>query len=95
MTPGLDRDTVFGALTRPQMFAGVTYSFFIANAVLTVEAFLITRSFLALLLAPVLHVIGSIACIREPRIFDIWLVRLSRCPRVRNARFWGCNSYTP
>jgi type IV secretion system protein VirB3 len=95
MSPGLDRDVVFGALTRPQMFAGVTYSYFILNAVVTVEAFLITRSFLALLIAPVLHVIGYLACLREPRIFDIWLVRLSRCPPVRNARFWGCNSYAP
>ena len=33
---GLERDTLFVALTRPQMFAGVTYSYFIANAVIAV-----------------------------------------------------------
>ena len=38
---GLERDTLFVALTRPQMFAGVTYSFFIANAVIATELFLI------------------------------------------------------
>ena len=27
MAAQLDRDPVFGALTRPQMFAGVTYSY--------------------------------------------------------------------
>ncbi|WP_370468674.1 VirB3 family type IV secretion system protein, partial [Pseudomonas canadensis] len=32
---------MFGALTRPQMFAGVTYSFFVLNAVITMEAFLL------------------------------------------------------
>jgi type IV secretion system protein VirB4 len=41
----LERDLVFGALTRPQMFAGVTYSYFVLNAVITVELFLITKSF--------------------------------------------------
>ena len=41
---GLERDTLFVALTRPQMFAGVTYSYFIANAVIATELFLIFRS---------------------------------------------------
>ena len=91
----LDRDPVFTALTRPQMFAGVTYSFFVLNAVLTIELFLITHAFLALLIAPALHVAGYLGCLREPRIFDLWLVKLSRCPRVKNARFWRCNSYSP
>ena len=35
------RDTVFVALTRPQMFAGVTYSYFIINAIVSAEIFLI------------------------------------------------------
>ena len=45
---GLERDTLFVALTRPQMFAGVTYSFFIANAVVASELFLIFRTLWAL-----------------------------------------------
>ena len=48
---GLERDTLFVALTRPQMFAGVTYSFFIANAVIATELFLIFRSVWVLLAA--------------------------------------------
>jgi type IV secretion system protein VirB3 len=90
----LQQDPVFGALTRPQMFAGVTYSYFVLNAVVTIEAFLITRSFWTLLLALALHVAGALGCLREPRFFDLWLTRLSRCPPVRNARFWRCNSYS-
>ena len=54
---------------------------------------LIFRSAWALALALVVHGIGWVACLREPRIFDLWLVRASRCPRVRNYRFWRCNSY--
>lgn len=91
----LVRTPMFHALTRPQMFAGVTYSFFVVNAILTIEAFLIFRSFWVLLLAPALHVAGYLGCLREPRFFDLWLTRLARCPRVPNYAFWRCNSYAP
>ena len=91
----LDRDPVFGALTRPQMFAGVTYGYFVLNAIVTVEVFLLTKSFWSLGLALLLHVIGYLGCLREPRFFDLWQVKVSRCPRVRNAGFWRCNSYSP
>lgn len=91
----LIKSTVFKALTQPQMFAGVTYSYFIINAVVTTEAFLITRSFWAFAVAAVLHVIGYLACLREPRVFDLWLIKVSKCPRIRNHRHWRCNSYHP
>lgn len=91
----LERDVVFGALTRPQMFAGVTYGFFVLNAVVTTEIFLITKSPWALLAALVGHLIGYLACLKEPRIFDLWLTRISRNPRTRNWQAWRCNSYRP
>ena len=91
----LNRTPVFRALTQPQMFAGVTFSFFIINGVITTEAFLITRSFWAFAVALVVHAIGYLACLREPRIFDLWLTKVSRCPRVKNWRRWRCNSYAP
>ncbi|MBC7666872.1 type IV secretion system protein VirB3 [Caulobacter sp. DWR2-3-1b2] len=90
----LEREPVFGALTRPQMFAGVTYSYFVLNAVVTMELFLITKSFWVLLAALVIHAIGYVGCLKEPRFFDLWLIKLSRCPRVRNHAFWRCNSYS-
>ncbi|HVQ08884.1 MAG TPA: VirB3 family type IV secretion system protein [Allosphingosinicella sp.] len=92
---GLERDTLFVALTRPQMFAGVTYSFFIANAVLATELFLIFKSIWVLAAALVVHVVGVLLCLREPRFFDLWLTRVGRCPRVKNFAIWRCNSYRP
>jgi len=89
----LDRDALFVALARPQMFAGVTYSFFVLNAVVTTEVFLLSRSVWVLVLALAVHAGGWIACRYEPRIFDIMLKRSVHCPRVRNHRFWRCNSY--
>lgn len=91
----LTRYPVHRALTRPQMFAGVTYSFFVINAAVTTEAFLISKSFLALPVALIIHGIGYLACLREPRVFDLWITKVSRCPRVRNFQRWGCNSYAP
>ncbi|WP_264592603.1 type IV secretion system protein VirB3 [Sphingobium sp. B1D7B] len=92
---GIERDTLFVALTRPQMFAGVTYSYFVANAVLATELFLIFRSLWAVAIAIVVHLAGVLLCLREPRFFDLWLTRVGRCPRVRNYAIWQCNSYRP
>jgi type IV secretion system protein VirB3 len=89
----LDRDILFVALTRPQMFAGVTYSFFVANVVLGTELFLVFRSAWVLAAAVAIHIAGVLLCLREPRFFDLWLTRVSKCPRVRDYRAWGCNSY--
>jgi type IV secretion system protein VirB3 len=95
MAAMLNRSTVFVALTRPQMFAGVTYSFFVLNAVLAAELFLIFKSFWAIAVAGLVHLVGVLACLREPRFFDLWIAQVSRCPRVKNYRLWGCNSYRP
>ena len=89
----LVRHPVHRALTRPQMFAGVTFNYFIINGVVTTEVFLITGSFWALFAALAMHSVGYFACLREPRIFDLWMTKVSKCPRVKNYKRWGCNSY--
>ena len=91
----LASDPVFAALTRPQMIAGVTYSYAVFNLIVTVEAFLISKSFWALGLALAVHAVGYLGCLREPRFFDLWITRLSCAPRVRNFWFWRANAYRP
>lgn len=91
----LDRDVLFVALTRPQMLLGVTYGFVIGNAILTTELFLVFKSVTVLLAALVVHAIGMVLCLRDPRIFDLWMIKVRRCPRVPNYRRWRCNSYRP
>lgn len=88
-------DPIFVALTQPQMIGGVTYSWAVLNLIVTVEAFLITKSFWSLLIAPIIHAIGYLGCLKEPRFFDLWITRASRCPRVRNFGFWRANAYRP
>lgn len=91
----IERDQVFIALTRPQMFAGVTYSYFTANAVVATELFLVFRTTWVIAVAVVIHLAGVVLCVREPRFFDLWLTKIGRCPRIRNHAIWRCNSYRP
>jgi type IV secretion system protein VirB3 len=91
----IQRDTLFVGLTRPQMFAGVTYSLFVTNVVVGTELFLIFKSLWVIGAALLLHGVGVLLCLREPRFFDLWLARVSKCPRIKNHQVWGCNSYRP
>ena len=95
MAENLRSDTLFVALTRPVMFAGVTFSFAVINLIVAVELFLIFKSFWVLLVAVAIHLAGMIVSLREPRIVDLWLTRMRNCPRVKNYGLWKCNSYRP
>ena len=77
------------------MFAGVTYTFFIINAIIAVELFLLFRAWWVMPIALVLHCVGAVLCLREPRFFDLWITRVRTCPRVRNYGLWKCTSYRP
>lgn len=89
----LVRHPVHRALIRPQMFAGVTMNYFIINGMVTTIAFIITKNLWFIPVMLVMHAIGYVACLREPRIFDLWITKVSKCPRVKNWQRWGCNSY--
>lgn len=91
----LRQDLVFTALTRPQMFAGVSYSWFVVNGIIAAELFLIFRSMWVVPFALLVHIVGVLMALKEPRFLDLWLIKASRCPRIRNYALWGCNSYRP
>ncbi|QZP09147.1 type IV secretion system protein VirB3 [Caenibius sp. WL] len=90
-----DRDILFVALTRPQMLFGVTYGLVIGNAIVSTELFLVFKSIWVLAVAALIHLISWLGCLRDPRFFDLWLIKAQRCPRVPNFRVWRCNSYRP
>lgn len=91
----LASDPIFAALTRPQMIGGVTYSYAVFNLIITLEAFLLSKSFWSLLIAPAVHAFGYLGCLKDPRFFDLWITRVSTCPRIANFRFWRVNAYRP
>ena len=88
-------DAVFLAMTRPPMFMGVTYSFFVVNGTVTVIAFLAANNLFAFLIGIPVHVIGYLLCLKDPRVFDLWRVHLLKTPPTRNRSFWSANSYRP
>jgi type IV secretion system protein VirB3 len=76
---------------------GVTYSALLFNLVFTLEAFLLTRNLLTLLLALPIHGAGVLLCGRDARYFDLLLLwGRTRLPALlANGRWWGASSYSP
>lgn len=88
-------DPLFLGMTRPPMVAGVTYTFFVINGMMTTIIFLASNSLWAWLIGIPIHVAGYLMCLQDPRIFDLWRVRLLKTPACRNRPFWLSNSYRP
>ena len=94
---GLTTDPLFVGATRPPMRWGVTYSALLFNMVFTMEAFLLSRNLLMLLLCAPLHALCALACLRDPRFFDLILLwGRTRLPALLSARrCWAASSYSP
>ena len=91
----VEMDPLFLGMTRPPMVLGVTYTFFVINAMVTVISFLALNNLFAFLIGFPVHIVGYLLCLKDPRIFDIWRVRLLKTPMIRNRSFWRSNSYSP
>jgi type IV secretion system protein VirB3 len=97
LNAGLATDPLFVGATRPPMRWGVTYSALLFNMVFVMEAFLLTKNLLVLLLAAPIHGICALLCARDARFFDLVLL----CARTRlpaafaNLRQWKASSYSP
>ncbi len=94
---GVVVDVLFVAVTRPPMRWGVTYSALLVNLVFTMEAFLLTRNLLTLLLAVPIHGVCALLCTRDARCFDLLLLwGRTRLPAyLANVRLWGGSSASP
>ena len=94
---GLIADPLFVGATRPPMRWGVTYAALLFNLVFTLEAFLVTRNLLTLLLCAPIHGLCALLCARDARFFDLVLLwGRTRLPAaLRNLRLWQASSYSP
>ena len=88
-------DPLFLGLTRPPMIWGVPYASFIFTYMVTIMAFLASGSFLAFLMALPMHAVAFLLALRDPRIFDLILVRARSSRPHANRAFWGAASYQP
>lgn len=94
---GLVADPLFVAVTRPPMRWGVTFSALLVNLVFTMEAFLMTKNLLTLLIAVPIHGVCALFCLRDPRFFDLVLLwGKTRLPAyATNYRIWRASSCSP
>jgi type IV secretion system protein VirB3 len=94
---GLTADVLFVGATRPPMRWGVTYAALLCNLVFTLEAFLVTRNLLVLLICVPIHGVCTLLCARDPRFFDLLVLwGRTRLPALFGAlRIWKANSYSP
>jgi type IV secretion system protein VirB3 len=94
---GLTADVLFVAVTRPPMRWGVTFSALMFNIVFTMEAFLLTKNLLTLLIALPIHGVCALLCARDARFFDLVLLwGRTRMPAYFTTfHFWGAASYSP
>jgi type IV secretion system protein VirB3 len=93
----LAADPLFVGATRPPMRWGVTYSALLFNLIFTLEAFLVTRNLLTLLVALPIHGASVLLCGRDARYFDLLLLwGRTRLPALlANGRWWRASSYSP
>ena len=96
-SPGLIVEPLFVGVTRPPMRWGVTYSALLFNLVFTMEAFLVTKNLLTLLLSGPIHGVCMLLCARDARFFDLVVLwARTRLPAVfANHRVWHASSYGP
>ncbi|HUA88942.1 MAG TPA: VirB3 family type IV secretion system protein [Steroidobacteraceae bacterium] len=94
---GLTADVLFVGATRPPMRWGVTYAALLANAVFTMEVFLVTRNLLTLLVCLPVHGACALLCARDPRCFDLLLLwGRTRLPAfLTTLALWRASSYSP
>jgi type IV secretion system protein VirB3 len=94
---GLTFDPLFVGATRPPMRWGVTYSALLFNLVFAMEAFLVTKNLLTLLVAAPIHGVCMLLCARDARYFDLILLwARTRLPALfANYGVWRASSYCP
>jgi type IV secretion system protein VirB3 len=91
----LQSDPLFQGLTRPTMILGVSYMFFVINAVICLISFVNTQSFTILfIVAPSLHTVGYLICLKEPRAIEMFIVKVKKGFKCLNRVYHGnTNSY--
>jgi len=79
------------------MIMGVSYMYFVINAVISMITFINTQNFTILLVvAPTVHLIGFLICLKEPRAIELFIIKMSKGYKCVNRGFHGfTNSYDP
>lgn len=88
-------DPLFVGLTRPPLLFGVSYTYFVVNALVSMVTYIATSNFKFLAMAVPIHFIGLYICSKEPLFIELFKVKADKCSRCRNKFYHGANSYDP
>ncbi len=88
-------DPLFVGLTRPPLLFGVSYTYFVVNALVSMVAYIATSNFKFLAMAVPIHFLGLYICSKEPLFIELFKVKADKCSRCRNRFYHGANSYDP
>lgn len=90
----LRADPLFQGLARPPMIAGVSYMYFVFNAMITMVLFINTASVLSFFVGIIIHMFGYLLCMKEPRAVELWMLRMKFGFRSWNRAYYhNTNSY--
>lgn len=90
----LQADPLFLGLARPPMILGVSYMYFVLNAMSVMLIFINTKNFLAFVYGVVIHLFGFLLCMREPRAVELWILKMGKGFQTWNRAFhYHTNSY--
>ncbi len=87
--------TLFLAVTRPAMYAGVTIEAYVVNMVLTTFLFLGLGSIKYISVGVAIHLICRSICRSDPNKFRILKAWADTYGKSRNRRVWGGSSISP
>lgn len=79
------------------MIMGVSYMYFVINAIVNMIMFINTQDFKVIfMMAPTVHLIGYLICLKEPRAIELFLIKMSKGYKCMNRGYHGfTNSYDP
>ena len=90
----LKTDPLFVGLTRPTMIFGVSITYAMLNIMICCMYFINTSDFSIVILAAFVHAIGYLACFKEPRFMELYIIKLNKCNQCPNQSYYGANSYS-
>ena len=85
---------LYVALTRPAMVMGITIDYLSTIIIATLCLFIMISNSYALMLYPLLHLFGLIACQLDHNIFNL-LIKKIKIGRIKNKSLYGVNCYAP
>ena len=91
----LQADPLFLGLARPPMVMGVSYMFFVLNAIICLVLFIQSTNFIMLfVVGPIVHGMGYLLCMKEPRAIELFMLRAAKGSLCKNRMYHGhTNSY--